>query len=505
MAGPITELPDELNICIIEELGSDLAALRCLALTNKTYQALTEPILYRSLFLRKGFESKNILHALHTGACRSKSVRSIEARLEIDATTDLHCSLARILRRTTNLEELIIESPYCNNATWRSEAAGGPWASLMEELLLPIAEAYGRDMRGLPLYRGVPGPPPLQRLTSLTLHLNGDGKEFWTVRGVSAYIFTHSALENLHISSANLGHVGGTWEHVALAPGTPLKRLTLDECNVTAAALVTILSLPKALEYLYIGETRYSRIEESQGCNQLCARDPKAFFSALHQQHRTLQTLIYEPTETRGVHAHASANSSFGDFREMRTIEITAACPLIQKLLLSDLTAPPNLVRLAVREISLLLLYTHQISQSGVPSSVFSAVSVLPKLKELEFTYRTDLSWEDHFDSYPELEDVIKKYGKTLKGRGIAMRMWRIGSHHSVVRPILYGEKMEPDTLDYENDETGFRVEIAAGRVSDDDSDWDTEEDDMDEGPYEDNDVSSEDSPSEDESEMNDE
>ncbi len=77
-----------------------------------------------------------------------------------------------------------------------------------------------------------------------------------------AWILAHPPLEDLHLSSVNLTHdVLG----VVVYPNfsTPLKRLTLDETNVTLDGLRSVLSFPTALQYLYIGRNTSGRYWES--------------------------------------------------------------------------------------------------------------------------------------------------------------------------------------------------------------------------------------------------
>ena len=65
------------------------------------------------------------------------------------------------------------------------------------------------------------------------------------------WILAHPTLEDLHFSSINLPHdVSGA---VHPSSNSPLKRLTLDEANVTLDGLRSVLSFPRALECLYIG------------------------------------------------------------------------------------------------------------------------------------------------------------------------------------------------------------------------------------------------------------
>ena len=91
---------------------------------------------------------------------------------------------------------------------------------------------------------------------AVTLHLNAERREFWSVKGAYGAIFAHPTVRELTLSSANLRD--DVTERVKTGTRTPLRRLTLDECNVSFGALREILLLPVALEYLFLGMAQLS-------------------------------------------------------------------------------------------------------------------------------------------------------------------------------------------------------------------------------------------------------
>lgn len=61
----------------------------------------------------------------------------------------------------------------------------------------------------------------------------------------------HPTLRELKLSCVNI--LDNIVDDVDLERVTPLKILTLEECNVTHKGLSGLLSLPKALEELHLG------------------------------------------------------------------------------------------------------------------------------------------------------------------------------------------------------------------------------------------------------------
>jgi hypothetical protein len=268
MAQELSDFPEELLLAIVESLG-DADALRILALTNRKFQGLAELVLYRTIFFREEDELERLHDALKQDPRRAKAVQTIDARCHLSQSPSwdeariirglqrphFH-TLKDVLKMTTNLRDLTLESPYCNFDMWRRHATertwGRTWLAWGRHILNTVG-AHG-DKIGKPAAR-----PALQTLTRLTLHLNGICREFWTCNGDWALLFSHPTLIELYLSSVNVAEdTGANLPDVR----TPLKRLTLDEANVTYAGLCAVLSKPRALEYLYIGGLWHSEPNE---------------------------------------------------------------------------------------------------------------------------------------------------------------------------------------------------------------------------------------------------
>ncbi|KAK4543355.1 hypothetical protein LTR36_005714 [Oleoguttula mirabilis] len=307
---------------------------------------------------------------------------------------------------------------------------------------------------------------PLQELRKLTLHLNGAGREFWTVQGIYGFIFAHPSLQELHMSSANLPR--NTTELIPRGSKTPLKQLTLDECNITVEALQSILSYPTGLQYLYIGENLYSLDEErypaGQDYNQLCEREPAAFIAALSQQQHSLETLVYSPQiiPFPRLARPATAGLSLNAFCQLCEVDLPQPCRILRNLLASDLTAPPKLTKLSASGLRYEWLFDFEDvgpnSEPGmrVPSVIQNAASALPNLKELVLCFERLYLSTDTTTGFPG-DMNIATAGKFLQQRGVTLRILQEPSRTSCVRPILYGEAEKEDTLVYTNDDVGFR------------------------------------------------
>jgi len=106
-------LVDELQLGIIEHLESkdDLSNL---AITCSSLQALAEPVLYRSILVRKGKQALLLYHAILIKPLRASFIRKLEIRYLYDYRKCIDC-LNQCLRLLCNLRELTIEAPCCND------------------------------------------------------------------------------------------------------------------------------------------------------------------------------------------------------------------------------------------------------------------------------------------------------------------------------------------------------------------------------------------------------
>ncbi|KAK3110655.1 hypothetical protein LTR53_014834 [Teratosphaeriaceae sp. CCFEE 6253] len=489
MDSPLCELPDEILILIAEHLQGQSSALRCLALTNQHFQAIAEPVLYRDIFLRTGGQLSRLESALQSGPSRAGGVRTFDVRcLPPKAGSRPLLDLRRILCLTPNIENVVLESPFCNNSAWKGMTCRGMWPRMMASWLGPfqhaalpgVSKAYsGDDVLGdsvaLPT---MVTPRPLQALKQLTLHLNGATTEFWTMHEDYAGIWAHPTLEILHLSSINIPDQATSSMPSGLR--TPLKRLTLDEANVTLDGLRGVLSIPKALEYLYIGENRYSpgetRSPRAQNYNRLAARDAQAFVDTLALQKHSLRELVYLSinacTDSPVPHHRRQAVdlSMFEALLELTLAGCNDDCMLSWS---PQHKAPPRLQRLTVDQLA----FADNDIDAATPSNIVplffqQTVAAAPHLKQLSVRLTHALVFNPALPWYIRLRTIVERVGKYLSKAGCILHVVRPPGQCPFVRPILFGEEEAEDVVMYVNDEIGFRNNLDAGQSA-----WTSEED----------------------------
>ena len=106
-------LVHELQLGIIEHLESrdDLSNL---AITCSRLQTLAEPLLYRSILVRKGEQALLLYRAILIKPNRASFIRKLEIRYLYDYRKGI-VRLNECLRFSCNLRELTIEAPCCND------------------------------------------------------------------------------------------------------------------------------------------------------------------------------------------------------------------------------------------------------------------------------------------------------------------------------------------------------------------------------------------------------
>ena len=154
MATTLLDLPDELIIAILGELD-DLPALRAIACCSHQFQALAEPHIYRDIFFRSGDAAVRLANSLRARKERCRAVRKLDIRCKYRRSTNKLPEIAKILRMVTHIQDLTLESPYCNNNRWMRSKG---WDALMKRLLNPLVHSAGMLASA--------EPKPLQSLTT---------------------------------------------------------------------------------------------------------------------------------------------------------------------------------------------------------------------------------------------------------------------------------------------------------------------------------------------------
>jgi len=148
MPSALCELPNELLANIAEHLQFDFSALRSLARTSRSFQAIAEPVLYRSIFFRNGAQLYSLQDALACESWRYRSIHTVDVRWShqtiVHAKGELD-ALGDLISAAPNIEDLTIESPYCNQNAWRRATTESGWSRTMDSWLRPIVQAAKSD------------------------------------------------------------------------------------------------------------------------------------------------------------------------------------------------------------------------------------------------------------------------------------------------------------------------------------------------------------------------
>ncbi|KAH7354837.1 hypothetical protein BKA65DRAFT_497119 [Rhexocercosporidium sp. MPI-PUGE-AT-0058] len=312
-------LADELLIQIVQHIDSsqDLCSL---AVTCSQLQVFAEPALYSSILIQNGSRALKFFTSIVRMQARASFVRKlhIQYRSEDEEGVEI---LNLALLHLRKLKELLIEAPCCNDNPRRR-------ADFQNQGKIDYAAYFG-FASSMTL-----GPQPRVQipLETLILHSHnarGPGREVFDM-GKNAVIFLHPTLRNLTISCFDIGENIEPYLS-ASKNSTVLRSLTFDECNITIKGLAAILSVPKSLERLTIGERMHHTSH-----HEPLGRYPARFLEALILQERSLQYVKHIGGRTNLP--HNSTNLSMATFSNVRRMELDTKSILTQIL---EETAPP--------------------------------------------------------------------------------------------------------------------------------------------------------------------
>jgi hypothetical protein len=186
--------------------------------------------------------------------------------------------------------------------------------------------------------------------------------------GRNAIIFLHPTLRNLTISCFDIGEDLQVYLPVN-QEATSLKSLTFDECNISVQGLAAILSIPKSLERLTLGERMFHL---SGYTHTPLGRSPELLLQALALQQDSLQYLKHIGGFTELPERHTGM--SMLSFRSMRQMELSTHS-IITRILRES--SPPWAVTIPA-DLQLLRLAEFYLS-SGFESS---DMQILPSVLE---------------------------------------------------------------------------------------------------------------------------
>lgn len=242
---------------------------------------------------------------------------------------------------------------------------------------------------------------------------------------------------------------------------TPLKSLVLEECEVSASGLSSVLCAPKALTHLELGENikhltaavsapygpRQSVPNETRKVSyrQNLGNDLEALLAALSQQAHSLQHFTHLSRSPRPL-------QGLNQFSELRRIELATGMDVLE-LSKDERLLPPNLQELVMVEpeyswgqridhiTSLLAMYwaTHLKSVAFV--IVFRSTTNLAKTL-----------WES------SRAEKVHKAAYQLRARGIQLRILVRVDSTGAIPPYLYGERVPVPVLVYNSHDYSFEA-----------------------------------------------
>lgn len=375
----LLSLPLELLIEILGHLADDRRTLCALARTSRLLQPFSEDQIYHTVELFSTDDLQTICHALSQSRRRVEAVHRLKILYkwhnQLTATTQNRSAFNRFVAQMKALQEWHIESP-CDNNQWTTEA-GAQWVQQDMDTFRQALEASSLQEELVPAK-----DVGLAKLQHLTIHSHGIGADFWDLDEFSC-LFRHPTLRYLHISCVTLPLDLPDLEPYAAS--TPLQTLVFDECELEPESLRRILSTPKSLKHLTLGENIYN-IHYSRSSNPKLTSAADAAMRALSPVANSLETLTHhDPTFATVNPAHQPRISIKGDgmrhFYHLRHLSCDPCSFLHQGIILDHNIAPPNLETLR-------LLHYNRHGEDGDYFDSLPPVSpytYLASLKSLEF------------------------------------------------------------------------------------------------------------------------
>ncbi|KAI2487091.1 hypothetical protein Ptr902_01224 [Pyrenophora tritici-repentis] len=278
----LLRLVDELLLNIIDHIDAR-DALCSLAATCSRFQGLVEPYIWRDVLVLKGEHAGRIATALDSREERTDYIKDLAIRYQ-DGFRDGISELNHFMGFMGKLRHLHIESPCPNNSEWQAGPVYFDGYSRIDFQNLIASAVYPR----LGMQMALP------MLQSLTLHAHGSGDQKFTL-GRAVAMFRHPTLRDISLSCLNFD--AGRDEEFDIseeeAKSTPLRSLTLIECNVDVRFLDAVMRLPKALKELSIGERLHTFPECKPSMDPEHRTSSTLFLTALERQASSLQHLTH--------------------------------------------------------------------------------------------------------------------------------------------------------------------------------------------------------------------
>lgn len=231
---------------------------------------------------------------------------------------------------------------------------------------------------------------------------------------------------------------------------TALTDLTFIECEVPIDALGIILSLPKALTSLHLGQMRHHNrndlVDNGPFPREHPALAEKDIIRILQHQRNSLESLTIvskRVTDEKYIRRMNVADSDLSGLTQLKSLTLQGSFPYLLSTLLSE-HAPPNLRQLRLHKSNTTVLRQSQNRVSPDRIDSFPAASslreCLPRLSSLDVAIGPlDKQQIRHLWQRPETRKHIIKLDTDYQHYGIELSIhvvWRT----NYIPPILHGE-----------------------------------------------------------------
>ncbi|KIW04028.1 uncharacterized protein PV09_04851 [Verruconis gallopava] len=457
----LMSLPDELLLCVVEQID-DTPSLRSFILTCQKAQSLAEPCLWRSIVIRNGEQARMLFGMFLKRRERRAFVQHVDVKHKLDSQGEIGIFDGQI-GLFSNLRTCKIESPCPNDNIVYSST--GEFSDGEGQL------RYWNDL------------PKLNNVQSLHLHTHIRGTTYFDLcNGKGSIIFQSPTLRHIHLACTDI-----TTEIVESLRGcdikTPLETLVFEECNIDSDALAVILSLPKALKRLTLGERLYHFHDPPSECLSLSG--PGLATALKHQAHSLeylKQTQVYKPIQNHWFNLSESerqrrfcSSDALPFFPSLKEIDLPYGSPLyaiVKK-------APPQLERIRVHHFHGSLLGQQDVLLKTLPREL--NIMNQRRLSHLELIFpETRTNRQDTQEQWLEtLMDKLIKHGpfrhesmrtniwefaRRLRTRDIRLTIDWIRSA-GYIPPFMDGEILPTQFNIYDSDRIDVFGHYESGRV----------------------------------------
>lgn len=218
-------------------------------------------------------------------------------------------------------------------------------------------------------------------------------------------IFIHPSLQSLTISCARID--SATLDHLKIyAQRTPLRHLFLDQCDISAAGLATILSLPTALKGVEVLEVR------RQGPRRHELEYSQALLRALSLQRTSLESLALSLRDPRLP--PFSQGFDMSSFHALRLLKVSCqrhGDSVYPTSLKWATYAPPSLDMLIFSEVEL----QHRQNNVAFPSELQACLKALDPVDLSDVARTVCLSLQPGSDVRADARKAIEELGQRFR------------------------------------------------------------------------------------------